>query len=273
MGADPEPEVEPMTSSRPGWTRLALLAAVTVSWPATLGTPAATAASHRGSAESSAAQSAVATEMAQLHRQSADRLLARRERHLARCLQRHPNRCETIRASVIRAERRLAIAESRLADIRTAPVLTLTGQTLSWAPIEGVQAYVVKSKTPGHPAQRTIVIGTSFTPPPVEGETVEYLVRPAARDSEWSGAVSISYPPATSPSGETGSGAGSGSVPGGGSGSGSGSETGPAPVSVRFRRGGRIAELTSPQTRGTAGPASAGARRRFTPRGLGSWRR
>jgi hypothetical protein len=114
--------------------------------------------------------------------------------------------------------------------MRGAPEVTVVGQTISWTASEGVQAYVVKSHVRGRRDQRVIVVGTSLTPEPIEGETVEYVVRSAARDSEWSQPVTITFTATTSLSGEAGSGAGSGSVPGGGSGTGSGTGSGSEPV-------------------------------------------
>jgi hypothetical protein len=219
-----------MTSSRPGWTRLALTAAVSAISIAAIATPAAPAATYRASTASITARSTAATDRALAVRTSANRLLEGRRRHLARCLQRHPNNCATWRTAVERAQRRLNVAETRLADMRAAPLVTLSGETLSWAQVTGAGAYVVKSRAPGTHESHWIVYGTSVTPPAVPGATLEYTVRTAARNSEWSAPVTISYPATSPPSGETGSGAGSGSGSGGGSGSGSGpgsvSETG-----------------------------------------------
>ncbi len=105
--------------------------------------------------------------------------------------------------------------------------MTLSGQTLSWAPVSGASAYVLRRRTPGLVGNRQLVYGTSVVPPALPGETVEYFVRTASPGSEWSQAVTITYP-ATSPSGEPGQGEGSGSAPGGGSGAGPCRATGPS---------------------------------------------
>ncbi len=117
--------------------------------------------------------------------------------------------------------------------MRAAPLVRLSGETISWAAVTGAGSYVVKRRAPGLHAGHWIVYGTSITPPAVPGGTIEYTVRTAARNSEWSAPVMITYQATTPPSGETGSGAGSGSGSGGGSGSGSGSGSGAgsAPVS------------------------------------------
>ena len=221
-----------MTSSRPGWTRLALLAALMAVSIAVFGPPTAGASSYRASAASIYARSAAATDRALAIRATAARVLEGRKRHLARCVQRHPGRCARWQTAVGRAARRLSLAETRLTDMRSAPVVTLSGQTLSWVPVTGAWAYVVRRRGPGLRPSHWLVFGTSVTPPAVEGDTVEYLIRTAARNSEWAAPVSITYPATTPPSGEPGSGTGSGSGTGGGSGpgsesgSGSGSEPG-----------------------------------------------
>ena len=215
-----------MTSSRPGWTRLALLAALTAVSTVSAGAPAVGATAYRASAASIHAHSTEATDRAQIFQSSTQRLLEGRRRHLARCLARHPDRCARWQTAVERAERRLTLAQTRLNDMRTAPVVTLSGETLSWAPVPGAYAYVLKRRAPGLQASHWLVYGTSVTPPAVPGETVEYLLRTAAQGSEWAPAVTITYPATSPPSGETGSGAGSGSGTGGGSGPGSGSGPG-----------------------------------------------
>jgi len=215
-----------MTSSRPGWTRTALIAAVSAIGMTAI-TSTAPAATYRASTASITARSTAATDRALAVRTSASRLLEGRRRHLARCLARHPNSCATWRTAVERAERRLNVAETRLAGMRTAPVPTLSGETISWPAVTGAGAYVVKRRAPGMHESHWLVYGTSVTPPAVPGATIEYTIRTAARNSEWSAPVMITYQATTPPSGETGSGAGSGSGSGGGSGSGSG----PAPGS------------------------------------------
>jgi len=219
-----------MTSSRPGWTRLALLAVATavsissfwaslaVAAPYGAGVGAIRAHSTRAT---ESARSLAAAERAVYVRANAVHILEGRKRHLARCMQRHPGRCAVWQTAVQRAARRLSLAETRLAGIRTAPVVTLSGQTLSWTSIAGVSAFIVKRRLANGREMHWLVYGSSLTPPAVEGEAVEYFVRTAARNSEWSTPVTISYPATTPPSGESGSGAGSGSGPGGGSGSGS----------------------------------------------------
>jgi hypothetical protein len=209
-----------MTSSRPGWTRLALLALLTALLTAAFGAPSAGAASTGASSE---ARSAAAAERYATSRARAALVLEGRRRHLARCIARHPNRCTRWQTAVERTERRLGLAETRVAGALSAPVVTLSGQTLSWAPVAGASAYVLKRRTPALRGNRLLVYGTSVSPTALPGETVEYLVRTASPGSEWSQAVTITYPATTPPSGEPGSGEGSGSVPGGGSGSGSGS--------------------------------------------------
>jgi len=213
-----------MTSSRPGWTRLATVAVATAFSAAALGVPVATAAAHEHSSAAAQARSEAAAQHATALRARTDRLLEGRRRHLARCMQRHPGRCARWQTSVERAEKRLGRAETQLGDASEAPVVTVSAGTLSWAPVAGAGVYLVKRRTAGAPAVHWLVYGTSVTPPPAAGETVEYVVRVAARDGEWSAPVTITYPASSPPPAEGGSGSGSGPGTGGGSAPGSGSE-------------------------------------------------
>jgi hypothetical protein len=85
----------------------------------------------------------------------------------------------------------------------TAPVLHVSGQTLSWTAIGGVSSYVVAKKVTGQPDQFVTVGGTSYTPAPVAGQTVRYTVRTNVTGSAWSNEVSIAYPATPPPSGFT----------------------------------------------------------------------
>jgi hypothetical protein len=192
-----------MTRSHPRWTQIALLAALTAVSTASFG------ASDAGASPSPAgttvqAHSTVATDRAQVVQSMTQQRLEGRRRHLARCLARHPSLCVRWQTSVEKTEHRLSVAQTRLADMRSAPLVTLSGQTLSWAPVTGADAYVLKSRSPNLHQSHLIVFGTSVTLPAVPGETVEYFVRTAARESAWSPAVTVTYPAATPPSGEPG---------------------------------------------------------------------
>ncbi len=91
-----------MTSSRPGWTRIALLAALMAVLTASVGAVPAGATTPQGSSE---ARSAAAAQRAAASRARNNLLLEGRRRHLARCLARHPNRCARWQTAVERAER------------------------------------------------------------------------------------------------------------------------------------------------------------------------
>ncbi|MBA3809142.1 MAG: hypothetical protein H0X28_12255, partial [Solirubrobacterales bacterium] len=111
-----------------------------------------------------------------------------------------------------RAGARLAQAERQLARLgsratsgartaavvaqspREAPVLTSSGQTLSWSRVAGMSTYVFVRKVPGQPDQYSVVTGTSITPPAVPGATVRYAVRTTAWWSSWSAERAIAYP-------------------------------------------------------------------------------
>jgi hypothetical protein len=145
----------------------------------------------------------------------ADRTLVSDARGLKRCLrynQRHPKRCNAARRAVQRAGTRLARAKRRLATLarrtgtnsgragrsaspnpRQAPVLTVSGLTLSWTRVAGLNNYVLASKLPGEAATYSVVRGTSITPPPVPGVTVDYSVRTTTDGSAWSAEQPIAY--------------------------------------------------------------------------------
>lgn len=148
----------------------------------------------------------------------ADRRLVTEARALKRCLSLHhvhPKRCNAVRGAVQRAGSRLASAEARLARVARrggstaapsggkdtamlqAPALTISGQTLSWARVAGVNSYVLVRKVPGQTNQYSVVTGASVTPPPVPGVTVRYSVRTSVDGSAWSSEQSIAYPAAS----------------------------------------------------------------------------
>jgi hypothetical protein len=80
------------------------------------------------------------------------------------------------------------------ADTLTAPVVTVSGQTLRWNAITGVSSYEWARKVPGRATEYAVVSGTSVTPPVVAGQTVRYNVRTNVTGSAWSREVSITYP-------------------------------------------------------------------------------
>jgi len=148
----------------------------------------------------------------------ADRRLVSEARALKRCLsvnRHHPKRCNAIRRAVQRAGSQLASAESKLAKVARrggktnapvngantamlqAPQLTVSGQTLRWAPVAGVNSYVLVRKVPGQADQYSVITGTSVTPPPVPGVTVHYSVRTSVDGSAWSSEQAITYPAAS----------------------------------------------------------------------------
>jgi hypothetical protein len=145
----------------------------------------------------------------------ADRSLVSEAKTLTRCLREnrgHPRRCNAARRAVQRGGTKLAKARQRLARIaratgkttagsrslntQRAPVLTVSGQTLSWTRVANIKTYVLMSRVPHKSAQYSVISGTSITPPPVPGVTVQYSVRTTANGSAWSTEQSITYAPA-----------------------------------------------------------------------------
>ncbi len=84
-------------------------------------------------------------------------------------------------------------------NLKAAPALSASGQTLEWNLVAHVTAYILLSKVPGQPEAFTAVSGTSTTPAAVAGKTVTYSVRTAVDGSEWAPPVTITYPAAPAP--------------------------------------------------------------------------
>jgi hypothetical protein len=85
------------------------------------------------------------------------------------------------------------------ADTLTAPVVTVSGQTLKWNATAGVSSYVYVRKVAGQADQYTTVTSTSVTPPAVSGQTARYSVRNNVTGSAWAREVSIAYATTTTP--------------------------------------------------------------------------
>ena len=81
-------------------------------------------------------------------------------------------------------------------NLRAAPALHVSGQSLVWNLVAKVNAYILMTKVSGRPETFTAVSGTSTTPPAVPGKTVSYSVRTAVDGSAWAPNVTITYPPA-----------------------------------------------------------------------------
>jgi hypothetical protein len=78
-------------------------------------------------------------------------------------------------------------------DPQAAPVIGVSGHTLSWNAVAGVSTYVFVRKVPGQADHYSEVTGTSITPPAVSGASVDYSVRTAVQGSAWATEVAISY--------------------------------------------------------------------------------
>ena len=79
-------------------------------------------------------------------------------------------------------------------NLKAAPDVRVSGQSLAWNLVAKVTAYILMTKVPGQPEAFTAVSGTSTTPPAVPGKTVTYSVRTAVDGSAWSPPVTIAYP-------------------------------------------------------------------------------
>jgi hypothetical protein len=104
-----------------------------------------------------------------------------------------------------------------------APVLRVSGDTLSWTALAGVTSYrlaTILNPTGARETTYTTVTGTSYTPPVQSGQTVAYGLAAAEPEmGPWAKEVTIVYPPSktgggTSGSGTSGSGATGEEAPG-----------------------------------------------------------
>jgi hypothetical protein len=79
-------------------------------------------------------------------------------------------------------------------NLKAAPQLGVSGQTLTWNLVPGVSTYVLMTKVPGQAEAFTSVSGNSTTPPAVPGKSVAYSIRTAVDGSAWAPNVTIAYP-------------------------------------------------------------------------------
>jgi hypothetical protein len=85
------------------------------------------------------------------------------------------------------------------AAARRAPVLGVAGDRLTWTRNPQVDAYVLLRAVAGRAPQYSLIHGTTTTPAPVPGATVDYRVRTSAGWSDWSNTQQISYPATSTP--------------------------------------------------------------------------
>jgi hypothetical protein len=156
----------------------AMLATVLSVWLA----PAASARGTRSQSELAAAKARV-TRLAT----SARRSCARADRLLTATARR---RCRTARVRLRQARRAVPSRPSRGA----APVLSVSGQTISWKRVADVNRYELATEVPGQPTAYRVVTGLTVTPPAVAGGTVTYGLRTDIDGSAWAREVSITYP-------------------------------------------------------------------------------
>jgi hypothetical protein len=97
-----------------------------------------------------------------------------------------------------RARARLAASAAPSARL-AAPVLRVSGNTISWARVADGDRYVLATKVPGRADAYRIVTGTSVTPPVVPGLSVRYGLRTDGPGSTWAREVSVSYPETSAP--------------------------------------------------------------------------
>jgi hypothetical protein len=107
--------------------------------------------------------------------------------------------CRAAQAKLRRARRTLrAVAAAAAQNRRAAPVLTVSGQTISWKRVADVDRYKLATKVPGQATAYRVVSGLKVTPSAVPGKTVTYGLRTDVDGSVWAREVNITYP-ASSP--------------------------------------------------------------------------
>jgi hypothetical protein len=84
-------------------------------------------------------------------------------------------------------------------NMKAAPMLRVSGQSLTWNLVKGVSSYVLMTHVPGQVETFTSVAGAGYTPPAVTGKTVTYSIRTAVDGSEWAPDVTIAYPATPAP--------------------------------------------------------------------------
>ena len=147
----------------------------------------------------------------------ADRVFVADAKTFKRCLRAHrarPARCRGAHGALQHAGSRLARAQGHLARVASsggrpatsaagasrtpaylaAPQLSVGGEVLHWAAVPGAHTYLLERLVAGQGEDFSLVHGTSVTPPPVPGASVQYALRTTARRSVWSAAQAISYP-------------------------------------------------------------------------------
>jgi len=190
-----------MLNPRSRWTRIARLAGAPVITCVTLLAFAGNAgAALAGPVATTAATSPVAS--AARARNTDERALAANRRALQACVRRHPNDCAAAARAVrvagakVHADQVALTAgrHGRSGNALSAPVIHVSGETLSWAAVANVSAYGFVRKVSGEADQYSLIHTTSITPPAVPGATVHYSVRTDVDGSPWASEVSITYP-------------------------------------------------------------------------------
>jgi polysaccharide biosynthesis protein PslG len=80
------------------------------------------------------------------------------------------------------------------------PVLKVSGTTLTWGALSGVNSYVLATILNPQTTRNTtyqVVTGTSFTPPAGPGQTVKYGLRANVSGAPWAPEVTITWPATT----------------------------------------------------------------------------
>lgn len=86
-------------------------------------------------------------------------------------------------------------------DRRSAPAVTLSGQTLSWPAIAGVRTYILKRSLPGRRVRYTALAATSFTIPAGPAASARFSVRSAVVGSAWATPTVVGAQPGSATAG------------------------------------------------------------------------
>jgi hypothetical protein len=88
----------------------------------------------------------------------------------------------------------ITFPSAQAASRQAAPVLKVSGATLSWAKVADVDSYEFVTKVPGQADRYEVLHGTSVTPPAHPGQTVRYGLRALVDGSAWATEASIAFP-------------------------------------------------------------------------------
>ena len=104
----------------------------------------------------------------------------------------------SLRANVSGAPSSASVSINWPVPLPPAPLLSVSGTSLKWNALSGVSSYVlaINPSSTGVTSYQTVT-GTSFTPPAMPGQSVDYGLRANVDGAPWAAGVSITWPATT----------------------------------------------------------------------------